>query len=143
MCTVSVNINEDQLRSIDPMLTDHGAISRWVQRLVDSNMLRLMAERTSPIAYSTEQARSLVTDRLNRLENGQAETVGHDEVKREMDEEIAHMEAEERAYWAQSVERDLADMAEGKTAEYVSGDEFWSRFEQAAMKHYEDVPAEV
>lgn len=85
MCTVSVNINENQLRSIDPMLTDHGAISRWVQRLVDSNMLRLMAERTSPIAYSTEQARSLVTDRLNRLENGQAETVGHDEVKRHME----------------------------------------------------------
>ena len=53
------------------------------------------------------------------------------------------LNAEERAYWAQSVERDLADMAEGKTAEYVSGDEFWSRFEQAAMKHYEDVPAEV
>lgn len=143
MSTVSVNINENQLRSIDPMLTDHGAITRWVQRLVDSNMQRLMAERTSPIAYSTEQARSLVTDRLNRLENGQAETVGHDEVKREMDEEIAHMEAEERAYWAQSVERDLAGMAEGKTAEYVSGDEFWSRFEQAAMKHHEDVPAEV
>lgn len=143
MCTVSVNINENQLRSIDPMLTDHGAISRWVQRLVDSNMQRLMAERTSPIAYSTEQARSLVTDRLNRLEDGQAETVGHDEVKREMDEEIAHMEAEERAYWAQSVERDLADIASGKPRKYVSGDEFWSRFEEAAMKHYEDVPAEV
>ena len=143
MCTISVNVNESELRSLDPMLTDTEAITRWVQLLVDSNMQRLMAERTSPIAYSTEQARSLVTDRLNRLENGQAETVGHDEVKREMDEEIAHMEAEERAYWAQSVERDLADMAEGKTAEYVSGDEFWSRFEQAAMKHYEDVPAEV
>jgi len=38
------------------------------------------------------------------------------------------LSAEERAYWAQSVER---DMAEGKTAEYVSGDEFWSRFEEA------------
>jgi len=84
MCTVSININENQLRNIDPMLTDHGAITRWVQRLVDSSMLRLAAECPSPIAYSTEQARSLVTERLNRLENGQAETVGHDEVKRHM-----------------------------------------------------------
>ena len=141
MCTISVNVNESELRSFDPMLTDHDSITRWVQRLVDSNMQRLAAERTSPIAYSTEQARSLVTDRLNRLENGQAETVGHDEVKREMDEEIAHMEAEERAYWAQSVERDLADIASGKPRKYVSGDEFWSRFEEAVEKHYEDVQA--
>ena len=85
MCTISVNVNESELRSFDPMLTDTEAITRWVQRLVDSNMQRLAAERTSPIAYSTEQARSLVTDRLNRLENGQAETVGHDEVKRHME----------------------------------------------------------
>ena len=85
MCTVSVNINENQLRSIDPMLTDHSAITRWVQRLVDSSLLRLAAEHPSPIAYSTEQARSLVTDRLNRLENGLAETVAHDEVKRHIE----------------------------------------------------------
>lgn len=52
-----------------------------------------------------------------------------------------HFEEEERAYWAQSVERDLTDIAEGKPAEYVSGDEFWNRFEQAAMKQYENVPA--
>ena len=51
------------------------------------------------------------------------------------------LNAEERAYWAQSVERDLTDIAEGKPAEYVSGDEFWNRFEQAAMKQYENVPA--
>ena len=105
MCTISVNVNESELRSFDPMLTDTEAITRWVQLLVDSTVRRKQRE-----------AHEQITDDLS---------------------------AEERAYWAQSVERDLADMAEGKTAEYVSGDEFWSRFEQAAMKHYEDVPAEV
>ena len=65
----------------------------------------------------------------------------HEEVMREMDEEIARWKAEERAYWTQSIERDLTDIAEGKPAEYVSGDEFWNRFEQAAMKQYENVPA--
>lgn len=49
--------------------------------------------------------------------------------------------AEERAYWAQSVERDMADIASGKPRKYVSGDEFWSRFEEAVEKHYEDVQA--
>jgi hypothetical protein len=51
------------------------------------------------------------------------------------------LNAEERAYWAQSVERDLADIASGKPRKYVSGDEFWSRFEEAVEKHYEDVQA--
>lgn len=50
---------------------------------------------------------------------------------------------EERAYWTQSVDRDLADIAEGKPAEYVSGDEFWNHFEQAVTKRYEDIPADV
>lgn len=49
--------------------------------------------------------------------------------------------AEERAYWAQSIERDMADIASGKPRKYVSGDEFWSRFEEAVEKHYEDVQA--
>ena len=48
---------------------------------------------------------------------------------------------EERAYWTQSVERDLADIAEGKPRKYVSSDEFWSRFEETVEKHYEDVQA--
>jgi hypothetical protein len=84
MYTVSINVNESQLHSINPMLTDHSSITRWIQRLVDSSMLRMAAGHISPIAYSTEEAQSLVTDRLNRLENGEAETVGHDEVKRHM-----------------------------------------------------------
>lgn len=48
---------------------------------------------------------------------------------------------EERAYWTQSIERDMADMASGKPRKYVSGDEFWSRFDEAVTKRYEDVPA--
>lgn len=79
------------------------------------------------------------------------DTIG-DEVFPDMDKEFYSPEeayglvmkdinAEERAYWAQSVERDLADIASGKPRKYVSGDEFWSRFEEAVEKHYEDVQA--
>ena len=103
MCTISVNVNESELRSFDPMLTDTEAITRWVQRLVDSTVRRKQRE-----------AHEQITDDLS---------------------------AEERAYWAQSVERDLADIASGKPRKYVSGDEFWSRFEEAVEKHYEDVQA--
>lgn len=91
--------------------------------------------------YTMDEINAMLDEAEADFEAGKG--IPDEVVMREMDEEIAHMEAEERAYWAQSVERDLADMAEGKTTEYVSGDEFWSRFEQAAMKHYEDVPAEV
>ena len=36
MCTVTVNINENQIRKANPSLTSKDAITRWVQRLVDN-----------------------------------------------------------------------------------------------------------
>ncbi len=40
MCTISVNVNESELRSLNPALTDTEAITRWVQLLVDSTVRR-------------------------------------------------------------------------------------------------------
>ena len=81
MCTVSINVNESLIRRYNPSLTNHEAITQWVQHLVDSTLRRT----ASPIAYSTDEARQLVTDRLDRLERGMAETTSHDEVKQRME----------------------------------------------------------
>ena len=141
MCTVTLNINEAEVRELNPSLTDMASINRWAQRVMDDFIASRRRSKEQLKPYTIEELHARI--RESEADFAAGRYTPAEEVMREMDEEIAHMEAEERAYWAQSVERDLADMAEGKTAEYVSGDEFWSRFEQAAMKHYEDVPAEV
>ena len=46
---------------------------------------------------------------------------------------------EERAYWENSIERDLRNRAVGVKPKYLSGDEFWGKVEEAVMRHYERV----
>ena len=48
---------------------------------------------------------------------------------------------EERDYWEASIERDMRNRAEGRKPKYISGDEFWSKLEEAVMRHYERVQA--
>ncbi len=43
MCTVSVKINEDQLRGYNPELSSTAAISEWVQQLVDGRLAEMKA----------------------------------------------------------------------------------------------------
>ncbi len=38
MCTVSINIDENELRGYNPQLVGSAAISQWVQELVDSRL---------------------------------------------------------------------------------------------------------
>ena len=45
MCTVSVKINEDQLRGDNPELSSVAAISEWVQQLVDGRLAEMKAIR--------------------------------------------------------------------------------------------------
>ena len=43
---------------------------------------------------------------------------------------------EERAYWTESIERDVRKIAEGKPLKYMTGDEFWSKLDDAVRIHY-------
>ena len=89
MCTVSVNINENQLRSIDPMLTDHGAITRWVQRLVDVRIADLVEIRSKENLkpYTIEELNA----RIDRAMRESAAGLGQDfdEFMDELEEEFA------------------------------------------------------
>lgn len=38
MCTISVNLDEKELRGYNPALKDEAAISQWVQELVDARL---------------------------------------------------------------------------------------------------------
>jgi len=50
---------------------------------------------------------------------------------------------EERSYWTESIERDMQKIAEGKPLKYMSGTEFWSKFEDAVKGNYEGVQAKI
>lgn len=81
MCTVTLNINEAQVRRVNPSLTDMASITRWVQRLVDRSISLLDDEEEtfdtkshplSPNAHSREEMKAIVEERLRLMESGQA-----------------------------------------------------------------------
>lgn len=43
MCTVTVNIDENLLRSLDPNLSNKAAIQKWAQELVDCRIQEMIA----------------------------------------------------------------------------------------------------
>lgn len=43
MCTVSINIDENELRGYNPQLVGSAAISQWVQELVDARIKEMKA----------------------------------------------------------------------------------------------------
>jgi hypothetical protein len=43
MCTVSINIDENELRGYNPQLVGSAAISQWVQELVDARLKEMKA----------------------------------------------------------------------------------------------------
>ena len=42
---------------------------------------------------------------------------------------------DDKAYWVKLIERDKRKIAEGKSLKYISGDEFWAKYEDAVKRH--------
>ena len=88
MCTISVNVNESELRSFDPMLTDTEAITRWVQRLVDVRIADLVE------IHSRENLKPYTIEELHeRIKASEADFAAgryhdFDDVIREIEEEL-------------------------------------------------------
>lgn len=93
MCTVSVNINENQLRSIDPMLTDHDSITRWVQRLVDVRIADLVEihSRENLKPYTMEEINARIDQAMRESAAGLGQEF--DEFMDELEEEFAREDA--------------------------------------------------
>ena len=90
MCTVSITVNEAAIRRINPSLTSKEAISQWLQHQVNI-MLNELTDTVEepPCCYTREEVRHLVTDRLDRLDAGSAETISHEEVRRRLESRFA------------------------------------------------------
>lgn len=56
MCTVTINIDENQIRKANPSLTSKDDITRWVQHLLDTCIADLSADRREKLEpYTIEE----------------------------------------------------------------------------------------
>lgn len=81
MCTVTINIDDATVRRINPNLTTHESIGQWLQRQVDE-LIEEMASQThspSPNAYSAEEMKSIVAERIRLMESGEATYIDGEE----------------------------------------------------------------
>jgi hypothetical protein len=99
MCEVTLKIDESKLRKANPLLTDKESITRWAQHLMDACIADL-AEEDYPLPeglkpYTLEELHAMIDAAEAEIAAG----IGtpHEEVMREMDEEIARWKAEEKA----------------------------------------------
>ena len=74
MCTISVNVNESEMRNFNPSLTDTEAITRWVQLLVDSTVRRKQnkqSRQVTPLVSSlfTGHKAAVTDEQLEQMKN--------------------------------------------------------------------------
>ena len=89
MCTVTLNINEAQIRRINPSLTDKASINRWAQRLMDNLIDNLTAEDDdySLKPYTMEEIHAMLDEAEADIAAGRV--IDDDDLWREYDEERA------------------------------------------------------
>lgn len=64
MCTVTINVDEDVLRGMNPELTTMAAIRKWTQQLVDLRIQELLDQDGETLDLET--ARELLHDMVRK-----------------------------------------------------------------------------
>ena len=87
MCTVTINIDEDKMRRINPELTPRESIGQWLQQRVDELLENYVSDYPlPPCSYTEEEMMAICNHRMEALLSGQATTIPHEEVMRHMSE---------------------------------------------------------
>ena len=96
MCTVTLNINEAQVRELNPSLTDMASINRWAQRQMDKLIAELTAELRRPKEdlkpYTIGEIHAMIDESERQIAAGQCKPI--EEVFRRWDDKVAEEEAE-------------------------------------------------
>lgn len=64
MCTVTIHVDEDVLRGMNPELSNPAAIRRWTQQLVDLRIQELLEQNEETMDLET--ARELLHDMVRK-----------------------------------------------------------------------------
>ena len=73
MCIYNITVDEEALRRLQPSFSRE-AFGHWLQRHVDTLVEDMIAEQhpDSPIAYTEEEMKVVVEERLRKMESGTA-----------------------------------------------------------------------
>ena len=94
MCTVTLNINENQIRQANPSLTTQEDIARWVQHLLDTCIADMAADRREKLRpYTLEELHARIDKSEQQFATG--EYVDFDDMMQELDEEFAREDMKE------------------------------------------------
>ena len=76
MCVININVDENQLRRINPSFKDASSISRWLQTQVDELIDEMMPPQSpSPNAHSADEMHSILVKRILQAESGEEAAV--------------------------------------------------------------------
>lgn len=88
MCTVSIKVDNETVRRINPNLKNNDSFERWVQHYVDEFIHNLSANEhpsLSPNAHSTAEMRDILKERIRRAEAGEEKVIPNTEVFAQID----------------------------------------------------------
>ena len=92
MCEVTLKINENQVRRINPALKDIDAITRWAQHMMDTRIADLLEirSRENLKPYTIEELHERIRESEADIAAGR--TISHEEMMRQWEEELAREE---------------------------------------------------
>ena len=53
MCTITVNVDEEVIRGVNPSISSPAAISEWAQQLIDSRIQEMLDEDMETVDLET------------------------------------------------------------------------------------------
>ena len=95
MCTVTLNINEAEVRELNPSLTDMASINRWAQRVMDDFIASRRRSKEQPKPYTMEEIHAMIAESERQIAAGQYQDF--DEAMDEIEAELAREEEIEMA----------------------------------------------
>lgn len=95
MCTVTLNINEAEVRELNPSLTDMASINRWAQRVMDDFIASRRRSKEQQKPYTMEELHARIAQSERDYAEGRWQDF--DEAMDEIEAELAREEELEMA----------------------------------------------
>ena len=92
MCTVTLNIDEAEVRELNPSLTDMASINRWAQRVMDDFIASRRRSKEELKPYTMEEINAMLDEAEANFAAGKG--IPHEEVMRRSREKLAQRRKE-------------------------------------------------
>lgn len=147
MCTVTLNINEAEVRELNPSLTDMASINRWAQQQMDN----LIEDLVDEYKFAKEHLRPYTIEELHeRIDQSEADIaagrfISHEELMREMEEESARDKAEAKEKYLKPLTMaEINAMLDEAEANFAAGrgipdEEVWREYDEECARERQEL----